>query len=200
MSNFAASPKLADNKVAWKKFWENQRQRAPWLEYAYREIGTTEIKGKESNPRIVEYLQTCGFSLVINPKTNLSSDETNWCSAFVNWCMENAGYPGTKSTLAKSWLYWPLGQKIEEPVLGCIAVFEEHSSTGGSTGADGDAEKQIWSKTRGHVAFFWEKKGGVNYYLGGNQGNTVKISPVKNKLVGYIIPRRVINSNGTASA
>ena len=58
----------------------------PWMEYALQEYGTREIAGRRSNPRVEEYLRSVG---------NHGSDETAWCSAFVNWCMEQAGIRGT---------------------------------------------------------------------------------------------------------
>src|SRR4030095_2451187 len=77
-----------------------------------------------------------------------------WCSAFANWCVEKAGYEGTDSAWAKSWLTW--GKKLATPRRGCIAVF---------TRGDG-----------GHVGFYISKTSSVIKVLGGNQSDEVNIS------------------------
>lgn len=33
-----------------------------------------------------------------------SAQSTPWCAAFVNWCLKEAGLPGTNSNLAKSFV------------------------------------------------------------------------------------------------
>jgi hypothetical protein len=65
----------------------------PWMPIALREIGVKEYAGAADNPRIVEYLSS---TTNISP-TERSNDETYWCSAFVNWCVEKAVYEGTDS-------------------------------------------------------------------------------------------------------
>lgn len=62
---------------------------APWLEIARGELGQREIKGDAHNPRILEYHQSV--------RGKITSDETPWCSSFVNWAMEKAGIRGTDS-------------------------------------------------------------------------------------------------------
>ena len=145
-----------------------------WMPIANNELGVIEIPGKEHNPRVVQYLQT-----VTNIGTMWkSTDETPWCSAFVNWCVEKAGYTGTKSALSTSWLKW--GRKIDQPIKGCIAIF---SREGGS----------------GHVGFYVEETvtQSETYIkiLGGNQEHPdTEIGEVnlkhylKSKLLGYRIP------------
>jgi hypothetical protein len=75
-----------------------ERGNAPWMAIAMREQGQAEIKGPAANPRIIEY----------HAATTLRarSDETAWCSSFANWCMQQAGIPGTKSAAAISWMHW----------------------------------------------------------------------------------------------
>jgi uncharacterized protein (TIGR02594 family) len=146
----------------------------PWLPIAEKEKGVIEIPGIQNAPRVVEYLKTVTN---IGP-TWTSKDETAWCSAFVNWCMEKAGFVGTKSALSTSWLKW--GQAIDKPIKGCLAVFQRE---GGG----------------GHVGFYLEE---VNTnseiyikLLGGNQEHAdTDIGEVnekhyrKSKLLGYRIP------------
>lgn len=102
----------------------------PWMQIAEREKGTREVQGSGSNPRVLEYLKTCGKS----------NDETPWCSAFVNWVMIQAGYKGTNNALAKSWLTW--GVPVN-PVYGCLVILDR----GGTKGHVGF----LISKTDTHV-------------------------------------------------
>ncbi len=128
-----------------------------WFEIAKREMaaGVKEIPGPQDNPRIVEYHQSTTL--------HATDDETPWCSAFVNWCIEQAGLKGTQSASSRSWLAW--GQEINQPRLGCIVI------------------------CRGHVGFYYQEEKGRILLLGGNQSNQVKISPYsKNKILGYRWP------------
>ncbi|HOZ21236.1 MAG TPA: TIGR02594 family protein, partial [bacterium] len=117
------------------------------------------------NPRIVEYLQ----STMLESPWN-ANDETPWCSAFVNWCVERAGYEGTDSAWARSWFYW--GTIIESPERGCIAVFKRNNDP-----------------YCGHVGFFIEENQNGISVLGGNQSNSVKTSWYsRDDLLGFRIP------------
>lgn len=134
--------------------------KAFWFEIAQREmaIGVKEISGPQDNPRIVEYHQSTTL--------RATDDETAWCSAFVNWCIEQAGIKGTKSASSRSWLAW--GQEITQPCRGCIVV------------------------CKGHVAFYYQEERGRILLLGGNQSNQVKISPYsKNKIISYRWPNEI---------
>jgi uncharacterized protein (TIGR02594 family) len=133
-----------------------------WMPIALREVGVKEYAGAADNPRIVEYLS----STTLGPAER-SNDETFWCSAFVNWCVEGAGYEGTDSAWARSWLTW--GKKLARPRRGCIAVF---TRVGG-----------------GHVGFFVGKTSSQIKVLGGNQADAVNIATrPASELLGYRIP------------
>lgn len=123
---------------------------AKWLEIAKGEIGVAEYPGPDDNPRIVEYLRSTTYP---NPV-----DEVHWCSAFVNFCIGQAGLKGTRSAAARSWLDW--GVPLSKPQPGCITVF-----------------KRGTSPTSGHVAFYVGARGAFLDVLGGNQSNQVKVSP-----------------------
>lgn len=129
---------------------------APWLDIARGEIGVKEIKGGRHHPRVLEYLATCEKL----GKWGRERDETAWCSAFVNWCMEQARYEGTDSAMARSWLGW--GVELDEWRPGCIVVL--------SRGPD---------PRFGHAALYTEHdtENGLPLLLGGNQDDQVKISP-----------------------
>lgn len=134
----------------------------PWWPLAQGELGVKEVDGSGSNPRVLQYLRSTDLD-----EDLASTDETAWCSAFVNWCIEEAGYQGTNSAWARSWLNW--GRRIETPVPGCITVFTR----------DGG----------GHVAFFVSKTGSQIKVLGGNQSNTVNQQNYPaSRLLGYRLP------------
>jgi len=85
-----------------------------------------------------------------------------WCSAFVNWVMDQVGLEGTNSPAARSWARW--GDPLIDPVPGCVAVFWRGSRDG-------------W---QGHVGFYaGEVKGGVFHVQGGNQSNRVCVARIK---------------------
>jgi uncharacterized protein (TIGR02594 family) len=121
----------------------------PWMQIAIAEIGVKEFNGDADNPRIVEYLSSTNLS-----KAMASQDETAWCSAFTNWCLEKAGYAGTDSAWARNWLNW--GRELKTPRRGCIVVFSRGNG--------------------GHVGFYMGKSGSNIRVLGGNQGDTVSIA------------------------
>ena len=135
----------------------------PWMPIALAEMGVREFPGTGDNPRIVEYLRSTTLG-----GPSWSEDETPWCSAFVNWCVERAGFEGTDSAWARSWLTW--GKKLTTPRRGCIAVFQR------------DVDK-------GHVAFFVGETAKEIRVLGGNQSDAVNESAyLKTALLGYRLP------------
>ena len=125
----------------------------PWIVVARGELGVRDYPGPAYHPRIVEYLATTG--------NQQNSDETSWCSAFVNWCMIRANYRGTNNAAARSWLNW--GQRLQAPRPGCVVVLWRESPNS-------------W---KGHVGFFdgWDVGQRVRL-LGGNQGGGVDYDEV----------------------
>ncbi len=132
----------------------------PWMDIAMKEMGTKEKKGAGSNKEVLKYLRSCDANNA--SKGSLDDDATDWCSAFVNWCMGQAGYPGTRHVRARSWLRWGLGFEITEPRFGCITVF-----TRVQKGGKWDTHRGTHGK--GHVAFLWKLEGDTIFTLGGNQ-------------------------------
>lgn len=133
-----------------------------WIEIASKEIGVREEPGSASNPRVIEYHQSI--------PGGAKSDDVPWCSAFVNWCMTQAGFQGTNSAQAISWAKWAGGQKFDKPCYGSIVVF----SYGGG---------------KGHVGFLVGMKEGRLAVLGGNQSNSVKVSTFSlGKVMGFVLP------------
>lgn len=137
----------------------------PWMEYAWKEYGTREVAGaRRHNPRIVEFLASVGLGG--------SGDETPWCSAFANWCMQQAGFTGSGRANARSWLDWG-GMCLGFPHYGCVTVLWRVSRTS-------------W---QGHVGFYVGSLGDQIFLLGGNQGNSVSIAGYsRTRLLGYRWP------------
>ena len=150
----------------------------PWMEVAMGEMGIKAKDGHRSNPRVLKYLKACDPRFA--ERGALNDDETDWCSAFVNWCLAETGIPGTMHTRARSWLRWGLGMKITEPRFGAITVFTR------------SGDKSLKERGKGHVAFFWTLSGPQVYVLGGNQGREVSIKDYKLKnVLGYYWPNQL---------
>ena len=138
-----------------------------WYDAAVNEIGQKEIKGDDDNPRIIEYHKATTL--------RATQDEVPWCSSFVNWCLQQAGYTGTRSAAAASWLAW--GTHIVEPVKGCIVVVSRV-----------DPRKP---NGKGHHVGFYAGKDdkGNMLVLGGNQSDAVNVKVIEWKRVSaYIMP------------
>ena len=142
----------------------------PWMPFALAELGQHEITGAGDAPRVLEYLRTTTL-----PAALASQDETAWCSAFVNWCLEQAKCPRTHSAAARSWLTW--GQALQVPRRGCIAVFSR------------DGGGPVVTTLSGHVAFYMRTVGHAIEVLGGNQHDRVCVAPYdQSRLLGYRVP------------
>lgn len=120
-----------------------------WLAHAWAELGQKEWRGSADNPRIVDLFRDVGHA-------DGARDEVPWCAAFLGACLERAGYAGTRSLRARSYLTW--GRPIAEPRLGAIVVL--------SRGAD---------PALGHVGFLVGETAGALLLLGGNQGDAVTV-------------------------
>lgn len=151
----------------------NKDSAPTWLRIAFSEMdrGVHEIAGERHEDAIVSYLASTTLP------ERLHQDETAWCSAFVNWCIEQAGQNGTDLANARSWLEF--GEKVEVPQLGDIVVF--------------------WREKRdgpfGHVGFFIDEDDDNVMVLGGNQTDPEKgvgavcIKPYSRKrLLGFRRP------------
>jgi hypothetical protein len=68
---------------------------APWMEIATAELGVHEnsLSGRH-NARIIEYHQATTL--------RATTDETAWCSSFVNWVFRQSGRTGTNNAAARS--------------------------------------------------------------------------------------------------
>ncbi len=131
------------------------------INVASGQIGVKEVAGPgESNahPKILQYLASVDDLSDIQRST----DETAWCSCFVNWCVERAGHNGTNSAKAVRWDEWQDEVNEADVREGDVAVFSRKSAT----------------VNGGHVGFFvrFNSDKSEVLLLGGNQRNAVRYS------------------------
>ncbi|TCH99409.1 TIGR02594 family protein [Roseococcus sp. SYP-B2431] len=159
-----------------------------WMEIARQEaarppVDRTEWAGGKSNPRILDYFR------IGTAWREVTQDETDWCAAFVNYCLVNAGHPGTNSPGARSF-FWNRNGRFESlaaPKPGCIVVIRRLPF-----------DDPKWALGPGHVGFFVAGTDSSVTLLGGNQSNTVRESnfpkeersggKVVAKVVAYMMP------------
>lgn len=124
-----------------------------WYEVARTWLGTKEVVGKGSNPRIMQMAARIGGWV----KSFFKDDDIPWCTLFVSNCLIEAGYRSAGQTLAAlDYAKWGQTVSAHTPIpLGAVVVFKR---PGG-----------------GHVGFFSGQSadGKLIYVLGGNQSNAV---------------------------
>ena len=118
-----------------------------WLENAKELLSVHELPGTKHHPQIIEWLKGVGI------KGAMLTDETAWCAACANGVLGDAGYKGTGSAMARSFLRW--GIPMLKPELGCVAVYSRPPNP-----------------TSGHVAFWIADFGMDDLVWGGNQKNS----------------------------
>lgn len=127
---------------------------APWMQIAKAEEGQVEVKGKTHNPRVIAYHASTTLKA--------TTDETPWCSSFVNWVLTKSGMKGANSAAAISWMNWG---KPSGPTSGAVAVIFNAKAANSSLSSSGN-----------HVGFLVQESPTHYVLLGGNQGNMVKVS------------------------
>jgi uncharacterized protein (TIGR02594 family) len=137
-----------------------------WLPIAFAEFGTREIPGAQHNPRIREYLNSTDLA----QKYPYLPDETDWCAAFVNWCIEKVGLPSMNSAVVNPWTKW--GKAAQPPRRGSVTTF-------------------LWDDGWAHVSFYLGEIGNYVVCLGGNQSDAVWISVYHKK---YVTSYRIYES------
>ena len=122
------------------------------INIALSQYGVTESPGDAHNKIILNYFKDIG-------KSWITTDETAWCSAFVNWVALKANKQQSSALTARSWL--KVGESVQSPKIGDVVVFWRES-------------KKSW---KGHVGFFvgYSQNKNYIYCLGGNQNNQVNI-------------------------
>jgi uncharacterized protein (TIGR02594 family) len=130
---------------------------------ALSQIGVKELLGAKHNESILNYFESIGHKWV-------TTDETAWCSAFINWAAKTAGFEYTGKLNARSWLN--IGRSVVKPRVGDVVIFWRE-------------DKDSW---KGHVGLFisFSEDGRYIYTLGGNQSNMVCVSPYKaSRVLGF---------------
>jgi uncharacterized protein (TIGR02594 family) len=136
-----------------------------WFTIAKSKLGVHEVPGPQADKFIVECLESTTLGEPMN-----QSDETAWCSAFVNRVMQLAGYQGTNSAWARSWLEWGREPADEEFGKGVIVVLER-------------------GENFGHVGFLADWDDDRVKLLGGNQGDAVTEAWFsQDRVIGWRVP------------
>lgn len=120
-----------------------------------------EVPGRQHNLAILNFFHEIGHRWVL-------SDETAWCSAFINYLAKVNGCEYSNKLDARSWLN--IGANIPNPDVGDIVIFWRESLAS-------------W---KGHVGLYMGHFNDSVYCLGGNQDNSVCIKPYPlNRLLGF---------------
>ncbi|WNN12452.1 lysozyme [Chryseobacterium phage MA9V-2] len=140
-----------------------------WMQIARGELGTAEVAGAGSNPRIDEYHRVGG-----GLSGGQANDATAWCGSFVGWCMVKAGYPKPNgSAAAISWANY--GIPCAPGTVGAIIVLKLKPSSMTYSG--------------NHVGFCAGLNGDKVSILGGNQGNSVsQLNMASAKVIAWRLP------------
>lgn len=153
-----------------------------WMEIALGEAALPEKERSEwpdpgENPRILSY-----FHVAAPWFEDSGGDETDWCAAFVNFCLIRSGHMGTNHPGARSFFWNKKGHfvALPGPVKGCIAV-QRHAPLDDAT----------WQTGAGHVGFVTSFTDKTVTLLGGNQGKTVKVAT---------FPLVTMNSTGSVTS
>lgn len=139
------------------------------FEVAQRFVGIREIPGRDNNNQILAMLK------LDDPWP--SGDEVPWCSAFVNYIAWLLRLPRSKSLRARSWLTIGLSVELADAEVGFDVVVLKR---------DGDDQPgpEVLD-AGGHVGFFAGTDENQILVLGGNQSDSVKVSPYpKSRLLG----------------
>ncbi|TBG38504.1 TIGR02594 family protein [Rhizobium leguminosarum] len=137
-----------------------------WMREARRQMGILEVPGPKSNPTILGWAKALGGWVASFYK----DDDTPWCGLFAAHCI-GLTLPAEKlPTNYLSALAWADFGIECEPAIGAILAFRR----------DGG----------GHVGFYAGENADSYVVLGGNQGNSVKLSNVeKRRCVGIRWPK-----------
>lgn len=140
------------------------------FELAQRHIGIKELASQQHHPLIQWWLSLCGLGTD-------SSDETPWCSAFVNGMAWLCRVVRSKSAAARSWLLCGQPITLADATPGWDVVILKR-------GPGNQPGPEVTSGASGHVGFFAGLEGDYVLVLGGNQGNAVSLAryPVKDIL------------------
>ncbi len=131
------------------------------FQLAQRFVGFREVSGTMDNPQILAMLR-----LVL---PDADHDEVAWCSAFVNYVAWLLRLPRSGSARARSWLHVGQVIPIRDAEVGFDIVVLQR-------GAGGQPGPEVINAP-GHVGFFAGSADNMVSLLGGNQGDSVNVSP-----------------------
>ena len=143
------------------KYPVNQKPLA-WITEATKHIGLKEIKGKQHNKTILQWVK--------NLNGWFTDDETPWCGTFIAQCLQEADRDVPKHWY-RALAYLKYGTKLDKPAYGSIAVM---SRSGG-----------------GHATFVVGESEDGKYIigLGGNQSDMVNLAKFpKSRISAYVWP------------
>lgn len=123
--------------------------------HALTQLGTLEVPGAESNPRILAYWQEAGISLAKG-----EGDEVPWCAAFVGAMLARGGIQNSGKGLAKSYQLWG-SPGSGTGLIGAVVVLNRPDPA---------------PKWQGHVGFCCGLTADKVHVLGGNQHDRVSIA------------------------
>lgn len=161
-----------------------------WMAIAEREAALPKHERSEwpdpgENPRILNY-----FKVAASWFDATGGDETDWCAAFVNFCLISSGHDDTNHPGARSFFWNKKNRfvRIPSPQPGCIAV-RRYAPFDDAT----------WRSGAGHVGLVVSSNSSTVTLLGGNQGKTVCRKPygletrdgngkLTSKFVAFLMP------------
>ena len=139
------------------------------FEMAQRFVGIKEIPGPDNNNQILEMLKL--------DDPGASGDEVPWCSAFVNYIAWLLRLPRSKSLSARSGLTIGYSVGLADAEVGFDVVVLKRNG-------DNQPGPEVLDAS-GHVGFFAGTEANQILVLGGNQSDSVKVSPYpKSRLLG----------------
>ena len=134
------------------------QSQAPWMECAIAEAKRFAGKKEGEITKSENYVDDIGV------KGNLVN--TPWCASFVNYCLKTSKTPYEASASSQ----FPGGSKkfvkIDKPVYGALMVMRNYVAETGKFAGSGHITFVYGQTANGHIAG-----------LGGNQGDSVKLSP-----------------------
>lgn len=142
-----------------------EASRQEWMQVALDQAALPEHERSAwldpgENPRILNY-----FRVAAGWFDAAGGDETDWCAAFVNFCLLTSGHLGTEHPGARSFFWNRAGRfvALPGPTPGAIAVRRYPPF-----------DDPDWATGHGHVGFVTSFTDSHVTLLGGNQDNTVK--------------------------
>lgn len=129
------------------------------IKKAFSLYGVAEIKGRLSEPKIIEMFRACGFGW------QKDDSKLAWCSIFLMFICKELSIENTANAMARSWLKEGAAVEIDNLQFGDIVI--------------------LWrikpNSQFGHVGLFVKQDAHHIWLLGGNQGDKVQICRYEKK-------------------